>query len=35
MTEDVVPRRGVLSPQGSAQAEQKARGKVEERRGGC
>lgn len=35
MVEYVVPSTGVLGPQGSTDAEQQARGQVEERRGGC
>lgn len=35
MAEYVVPSTGVLGPQGSTDAEQQARGQVEERRGGC
>ena len=33
--EDVVPCTGVLSPQGSPDAEQQAGGQVKEGRGGC
>lgn len=35
MTEDVVPGCGMLGPQGSADAEQQARGQVQEWRGSC
>lgn len=35
VAEDVVPCTGVLGPHRSTDAEQQARGQVEERRGGC